>query len=365
VEVEDGLSDYYENKGSIFSVACNGLRLPVFYQELIANPHLFLQPFKLARLILYSGRVALLKKWFTGWIESHQAIVEEIVSYTYWFDEITMGLGLVKQNYPQLILISRAHGYDIYEEEYFPYYWPMRQKSLAMLDKLFPASFDGRDYFRKRYPKNQDLFETAHLGISDPGFLSRPSGDGVLRIISCGYILPLKRIDLICEGIAFAAKMRPEQKFEWIHFGNGKDIRKLRRLVKNRFPGNVAGYLPGYVPNWAIMQHYEKNPVDVFVNLSTTEGGAPVSIQEAVSCGIPIIATEVGGNPEIVSERNGILLSANPTPREIAHALLKMCDDPEMADRMRKESRRVWGESFDAEINFQAFARRLVEIRKS
>lgn len=113
------------------------------------------------------------------------------------------------------------------------------------------------------------------------------------------------------------------------------------------------------------MLHYKEKSVDLFVNLSTTEGGAPVSIQEATSCGIPIIATNVGGNPEIVSERNGILLDQNPTPDEVAQALLKICDNPEMASKMRKESRRVWEESYNAEVNFRAFAQRLREIRQS
>ena len=102
----------------------------------------------------------------------------------------------------------------------------------------------------------------------------------------------------------------------------------------------------------------------MFVNLSTTEGGAPVSIQEAISCGIPVIATNVGGNPEIVSERNGILLSPNPSPEEVAQALLMICDSPETARKMRIESRRVWEESYNADANFRAFAEQLKAIRQ-
>ena len=48
------------------------------------------------------------------------------------------------------------------------------------------------------------------------------------------------------------------------------------------FSSNVTGYFPGHIPNQDVMRHYKEKPVDVFVNLRSTEGGAPISIQEAI-----------------------------------------------------------------------------------
>jgi glycosyltransferase involved in cell wall biosynthesis len=125
------------------------------------------------------------------------------------------------------------------------------------------------------------------------------------------------------------------------------------------FPPNARGRLLGNVPNQEIMQHYKENPVDLFVNVSSTEGGAPVAIQEAISCGIPVIATAVGGNPEVVLEKNGILLDPNPKPRDIAAALFRIWDDPQQAAQMKQESRQVWQRNYDADVNFRLFADRL------
>ena len=83
------------------------------------------------------------------------------------------------------------------------------------------------------------------------------------------------------------------------------------------------------------------------------------AIQEAISCGIPVVATAVGGNPEVVSEKNGILLNSNPKPQEIAAALLKIWDDPQQVAKMKQESRQVWQRNYDAEVNFRLFADRL------
>lgn len=365
VEVDESFAGFIRKNSSVFRFVMNVLNSKTIYQELRAHPSLLLFPAKFLKLVLFSGRAEITKNWFRNWLAVRRYDDSDIVLYSYWFDDVAMGLGLIKRTNPQIRLVSRAHGYDIYEEMYFPYYWPLRIQALAKLDKLFPASYNGRDYFRSRYPEFHDLFETVHLGVEDPGFISKPSVDGVLRIVSCAYIVPLKRIDLLLEGIACAARMRPDQKFEWHHFGEGRKRRKFIKALKNRFPHNATGHLPGYVPNQDILRHYRGNPVDVFVNLSTTEGGASVSIMEAISCGIPVIATNVGGNPEIVSKRNGLLLPLNPSAEEVAQALLQICDEREMSYTMREESRRVWQESYSADVNFQDFAEKLKAVRQS
>lgn len=364
VYVDNSFSVYYRKSKKNISLLLNTLASNYFYREIHEHLSLVINPVKLIRLILSLSRAEITKKWFEGWIKENKIGVDQVLLYSYWFDDVSIGLGMVKRKYPQIKFVSRAHGYDIYEELYFPYYWPLRRQTLAVLDKLFPASNDSRDYFRRRYPEFHDLFETAHLGVKEPGFISKPSSDNVLRIVSCAHIVPLKRIDLFIEGIAYAAHIRPDQKFEWIHFGEGKLRRKLQREMKNKFPQKVMGRLPGQVSNQDVMRHYKENPVDVFVNLSTTEGGAPVSIMEAISCGIPVIATNVGGNPEIVSERNGLLLNPDPTPEDVAQALLKVCDNSEMAHKMRAESRKVWQESYNADVNYRNFAERLKSMRE-
>lgn len=59
-----------------------------------------------------------------------------------------------------------------------------------------------------------------------------------------------------------------------------------------------------------VMNYYKEHHFDVFINMSTNEG-VPVSIMEAASFGIPIIATNVGGTSEIVQPSVGMLLSSN------------------------------------------------------
>lgn len=365
VEVEDGLIKAFRIKPRLIRLVRKAIKSSHFYNEILEHPLLLLKPVNFLRLLLFSGRAEIVKNWLESWMMDRQIKPDNVILYGYWFDDTVMGLGLVKNKYPKIKLVSRAHGYDIYEELYFPYYWPLRRQVLASLDKLFLSSYDGRDYFYNHFPEFHELFETSHLGVEDPGYISKPSTDGTFRIVSCAYIVPLKRIDLLLKSIAYVARIHSGLKFEWHHFGDGKERRKLLKAVNDTFPPNAKGYLPGHVPNRDILQHYKENPVDVFVNLSTTEGGAPVSIMEAISCGIPIIATKVGGNPEIVSGRNGLLLSSDPTLEEVAMALLQIQDSPKPTIRkMKDESRNVWQENFNAENNYRTFASKLASIGK-
>jgi len=175
IEVDQSFSKYLNNKFNLLVVLKKFRSLNLIFQELRSKPLLVFSFAKLLRLILFYIRTIITKLWAEEWLEKHGTLDGITILYSYWFTETTTGLGLVKDKYPDLRLISRAHGYDVYEDQYFPYYWPLRRRTLTYLDKLFLASEDANKYFQNRYPEFYELFETAHLGVNDPGFTSKQS----------------------------------------------------------------------------------------------------------------------------------------------------------------------------------------------
>jgi len=353
-----------------YAAQLNNARIPLLagevfgssliYRELLSRPSLLLHPSALARLIRSTAVARLTFQWVETWLDRNTGSPN--VFYTYWFDNSTLGIGLAKRQHPELHLVSRVHGYDLYEEHYYkPPYWPFRSTALSLLEALFPDSDAGCKYLLQRYPEYSHLYETALLGVTDPGFVTSASTDDVFHIVSCSMLVPVKRVDLLLNGMLYASQMRPNQKFEWHHWGDGKTRMELQERAKQSLPANAKAFFPGYSNKAALIKFYREQPADVFVNVSSTEG-TPVAVMEAASCGIPLIATAVGGNPEIVSEKNGILLPPDPTPEEIAAALLQIWDNPLLAARMRAESRQIWQTSYNAEVNFRAFAERLRSI---
>ncbi len=338
---------------------------PLLYNEIASFPRLLLYPQAGKRLLAFLIGAQLTRDWVVDWFARSGTNPKECIFYTYWFDQGAYGIGLTKQTCSDLKLVSRVHGYDLYEEFYYrPPYWPRRRAALALVDRLFPDSEAGLAYLNDRYPEFDSIYEPALLGVPDPGFAAPASTDDVFRIVSCSMLEPVKRIDLLIEGIVHAAKARPDQRFEWRHFGNGKRRAELQELANHIFPPNASADLPGYSTKANLMHYYEQNPVDVFVNVSATEG-TPVAVMEAVSCGIPVIATSVGGNVEIVSERNGLLLDPDPTPDQIGQTLMAFWDDKNAARLKRQGSFKVWQERYNADANFRAFAEKLKSIRQS
>jgi glycosyltransferase involved in cell wall biosynthesis len=66
---------------------------------------------------------------------------------------------------------------------------------------------------------------------------------------------------------------------------------------------------------------------DIYVNSSLWEG-TPVSVLEAMSAGLPIVATTVGENPFLLSQESGLLVSPNQ-PEQLADAIITLLNSPQ------------------------------------
>ena len=350
-------------KGKI-SIALMALSSRRFYQELLRHLRILTSARAFIRLLMFSGRAELARIWVQDYARRSGLDIGETIFYTYWFHAATLGIGLAKETLPELRLVSRAHGYDLYEDRHPCHYIPFREQSLTHLDRLFCASAAGRRHVISRYPWFEPNCEIARLGVNDPGFITWPSSDGVIRIVSCSLIIPIKRVDLLLNGIKHAARMRPECTFEWHHFGVGPLKTSLEEAAYESLPDNMQWLFPGYPSLDYLMQHYRECPVDLFMHVSQTEGGNPLAIQEALSCGIPVVAAAVGGVPEIVSAFNGVLMSPDPSPAEIAQAIFEALDNADNHTAMRHGARAIWATTCNAEANHRSFMKRLRSIRQ-
>ncbi len=94
---------------------------------------------------------------------------------------------------------------------------------------------------------------------------------------------------------------------------------------------------------------------DVFA-LPTLAEGMSRSVLEAMACGLPVVATNVGGNPELVSKENGILVEPKNAV-QIAEALNKILDDAELVEKMGASSREFAVKMFSVRRRVDSFIR--------
>lgn len=265
-------------------------------------------------------------------------IHEQDVIYSYWgadYNSILLFFaGKAK-------LVSRFHGHwDLWLSMDEEGYIPNRKKLMRTLNAAVTISNKGENFLRNRYPLAP--LKTFHLGSTDCG-LCRKSNDNKLRILSCSSVYPLKRVSLIFEALSSIKDL----DIEWTHIGDGPSFDGLKETVKNRKVA-LKSMLKGSLKHTEVLEFYKENPVDIFINLSTNEG-IPVSIMEAISFNVPIIATNVGGTSEIVTEKTGILLNPNPTIEEISKAIHDII-------KMGLQPRDFWDKEFNAKKNYSAFA---------
>ena len=80
-----------------------------------------------------------------------------------------------------------------------------------------------------------------------------------------------------------------------------------------------------------------------------------------MSFGIPCIATNVGGTPEIVNNKNGHLLMSDPSAKEVAKAITDFYNLPhDGKEKKRIAAYKTWKNKYNAEVNYSKFAEELL-----
>ena len=101
--------------------------------------------------------------------------------------------------------------------------------------------------------------------------------------------------------------------------------------------------------------------MDVYCLPSLSEGFNR-SLLEAMACGLPVIATRVGGNIEIVQDGvNGLLVPPSNSER-LADAIAELLRDREKARNMGFEGRRIVEENFSIEKNVEKIEAQYLQI---
>ena len=118
---------------------------------------------------------------------------------------------------------------------------------------------------------------------------------------------------------------------------------------------NISVKLLGRVNNNDILNFYSMTAVNLFINLSDSEG-IPVSIMEAISFSIPVIATDVGGVSEIVTEETGLLFNKNPNLDKIADIINNFSEENIFSSEFRIKVFNFWKKNYYSELNFQNFS---------
>lgn len=281
-----------------------------------------------------------------------------VAAYSYWLIYPAYAAVKFSKKYykGKLFTISRAHGFDLYEERNIQKYIPLRKYILNGLSEIAPISEDGEKYLLSKYPNYNMNLCVYRLGAKDNGIFKNSDKGDILKIVSCSRLVPLKRIDKLIDALRKVSNI----KIEWTHFGGGELFDSIVEKAKS-LPSNIKCKFTNAIPNEKIYEFYKNNDYDIFINVSKNEG-IPVSIMEAMSFGIPIIATNVGGNSEVVSDGyNGFLLKKNFSDEELISIIEKFYNMPkEEYCEFREHSRKKFEMDYNATTNYTKFIENII-----
>ncbi len=316
---------------------------PLFWQELKIirqTYHLKLSPIILKTMLVSVRKSWIMKRKIKNMISQEPSPI----LYSYWNNDMAMALAGVKQECPDVPCFSRMHRWDVYFEVNESKYLPYRKFIFDHLDRVFSISNHGKAYYKNLFPDLNHKISVAQLGVKNSE--QNPNNTtGKLQLLSVSNMIPVKNLDALIEALALL-----KINFHWVHIGDGPLFKELEKKAGKLIPGQFT--FKGRMPNYKVIDYMETNAVDLIVNVSFSEG-IPVSIMEAFACGIPAIATDVGGNAEIVSSKSGFLLNENASPKEIADAIHNYdCLSPEQKMRYREEAYKTWKRNYNAEKNF-------------
>jgi glycosyltransferase involved in cell wall biosynthesis len=248
-----------------------------------------------------------------------KAIEGEDLLVSFWFYDLHVPILLKKQGLIQR-LISRSHRGDTYEGEIGVRNLFLRRFHLNAVDKLHPISLNAENFLKELYPAFSSKIQCMYLGsyrYFAEYTLKRESTKKTF--VSCSWINNKKNVHIIPEILS-----NMDFDFHWYHFGSGPDEwqQKLMSAIDTNGLAEHFTFM-GNTKNEDIQQFYSANYVDALISVSSTEG-VPVSFMEAMSYGIPVYATNVGGNSEIVNEQNGQLFPLSYGADEASKELLKL-----------------------------------------
>jgi glycosyltransferase involved in cell wall biosynthesis len=161
-------------------------------------------------------------------------------------------------------------------------------------------------------------------------------------------------IDTLIESAKKAIKKNP--KLVFIVVGKGPDFTQVKGKIEQL--GIQKNFkLAGFVSDEDLPVYY--NTADFFVLPSKSGEGLPLVALEAMSCGVPVIATDVGGTSEVMNEDYGKLVPPN-SPEALAEAILEFSQRD--LSVLKKDLRKMVEQKYGWDMNVEKLVKIYEEL---
>jgi glycosyltransferase involved in cell wall biosynthesis len=137
--------------------------------------------------------------------------------------------------------------------------------------------------------------------------------------------------------LALLAENFPNVSLTMIGPDRGDGSLQAMQEVAQRLGVAQRTVLPGKVPKTEVADWMNKG--DIFLN-TTNIDNTPVSVAEAMACGLCVVSTNAGGIPYLLKNEHDALLVPRADAKAMAAAVRRLLTEPELAERLSRNGRR-------------------------
>jgi glycosyltransferase involved in cell wall biosynthesis len=201
----------------------------------------------------------------------------------------------------------------------------------------------------RQYDSNRQKFTIFHKGIDTSKFTprDRSSDEKLLHVGTAASITPRKGHEYFIDAASRLLTNHDDVQFSIAGDVTGPDDHKYKQELKARIEREEIGdriQFHGWIED---MPTYLAE-LDVFVLPSLNEG-IPGAVREALSAGVPVVATDVGGTADVVIDRKTGYLVEPKNSAELAAAIEPLLKDQDKRHRMGTAGREQIVEQFSIE----------------
>jgi len=235
----------------------------------------------------------------------------------------------------------------------------MLKFALSLSSKMIAVSEDLRKYLAGLFGMESEKLITLYNGIDLKKYSSVESRQQSREILSIpkgvpvagtvGSLFKVKGLNFLLDAVPKIRKDHPG--FVLLIAGEGEQESALKAQAESLGLGESVRFI-GFRDDIPRIL----NAIDVYVCSSLSEGHS-LSILEAMALSVPIIATEVGGNPELIEhDKNGILVKAED-PSALAANISSLLRDSALRERFGRASRSLAEERFSLESMISRYSK--------
>ena len=241
-----------------------------------------------------------------------------------------------------------AHGYDVYRRP--PGDFAERCRDAGAVVTV--SSANAR-YMIDELGAPPSNLSVVPCGVDTTWFEPGTNANAENPLLLCvARLRPVKNLSILLQACALLRERG--FVFRCVIVGDGEERASLE-AERARLGLESSVEFAGLASQEAVRDYWRQASVGLLTSLSE---GMPVSLMEALSCGVPVVAPAIGGIPEMIRQcDDGFVVPVNDAPAA-ADAVAKILGDPALESAMRRAARESARQRFSIEVQVD----RLLEI---